>query len=677
MERSKRRWFIITALALCLGLVWLGRSLVLSPAPEITPANVPVSQPTAQPTADATSPSSPPAATEPARETAAPEPDPAVGGGTLQGRVIDAATRLPVKEFELRLLPYSKYMVPSDKPPITRAFKSASGRFAWKSAPVGHWTLLVVARGYQGFELRELNLASGEPTREVVLPLLRGHTLTGRVFDEDSGAAIRDASIRFREAHESWSASFRWTARQVAKSTDDGSFALEGVPAGRLTLSIGAANYAPRDMDVTVREKPSPLEIALSKGGVISGYLASADGTPVTGEVSLQNLEVGGGGFTNRGAESSEFSFEFLPAGRYRLSGHSSLGAAAKEIVLARNEHLEGVALTLSPGRTVRGVVRGLRPEQLAHTMIAVHSVEQPGVQANTQVNEQGWYALHGVAPGRARVDVFAGSRQAHKEITIPADQDLALDFDFPAGFPLHGRVSQRGKPVAGHGVFVKPVKPSQESLYARTSDQGAYEIEGLTAGEYDVFADGIAARRINVLGDTVLDLELPETELAGRVLEQGSDVPIVGVGIHLTGMESATSNVHIYKETDHFGRFALSGLEQGTILLSIYKPGFAMFRERIAYSAPITTKTVRLRRSNGVEIKAQASATGRPRKWLFVVEKLGENTRGISLRINLDENGVGSLPNALGRSTLEIYGGSSTPTVVKEWDGQSIDLKF
>jgi hypothetical protein len=676
MERSKRRWFIIATLALCLGLAWLGRSLVLSPAPEITPANVQVSQPAPQPTADATSPS-PPAATEPARETAAPEPEPAVDGGTLQGRVIDAATRLPVKEFELRLRPYSKYPFPSDKPPITRAFKSASGRFAWKSAPVGTWTLLVVARGYQGFELTELNVVSGKTTREVVLPLLRGQTLTGRVFDEHSGAAIREASIRFREQHEEWY-SRRATARQTVKTKEDGSFALEGVPTGRLTLSVGSPNHAPRELDITVRDKTPPLEIALSKGGAVTGYLASADGTPVVGNVMLQNLESRSSSPGNRGDQTGDFSFQHLPAGRYRLSGNSSVGAATKEIVLAQDEHLEGVVLTLSPGRTVRGFVRGLRPEELAETVVAVHSIDKPGVRASSQVDEQGSYALPGVAPGRAQVTVFGNTRQLHKEISVPADQDLTLNFDFPAGFPLHGRVSQRGKPVAGHNVFVRPAGPSQQTFYnTKTSEQGAYEIEGLTAGEYDVVADGIAPRRINILGDTVLDLELPATELGGRVLEEGSDIPIVGVGIHLTGTEAATTNVHIYKETDHFGRFALSGLEEGAILLSIYKPGFEMFRERIAYSAPITTKTVRLRPSKGVEIKAQADATGRPRKWLFVVEKLGEGARGISLRVILDENGVGSLPNALTRSTLEIYGGSATPSVVKEWDGQPLDLKF
>jgi hypothetical protein len=676
MERSKRRWFIIAALALCLGLVWLRHSLVLPPAPETTRANVQVSQPAPPPTADTTTPSLP-AAAEPARETAAPEPESAVGGGTLQGRVIDAATRLPVKEFELRLRPFSKYPIPSDKPPITRAFNSASGRFAWKSAPVGNWTLLVVARGYQGFELTEVNVVSGKSTREVVLPLLRGHTLMGRVFDEDSGAAVRDASIRFREQHEQWY-SRHATARQTAKTKEDGSFALEGVPAGRLTLSVGAANYAPQDMNITVRDKTPPLEIPLSKGGAVTGYLASADGTPVAGSVMLQNLESRSSNPGNRGDQTGEFSFEHLPAGRYRLSGNSSVGAATKEIVLAQDERLEGVVLTLSPGRTVRGVVRGLRPEQLAETIVAVHSIEKPGVRASSQVNEQGSYALPGVAPGRAQITVFGSTRQLHKEISVPADQDLTLNFDFPAGFPLHGRVSQRGKPVAGHNVFVRPAGPSQQTFYnTRTSEQGAYEIEGLTAGEYDVVADGIAPRRINMLGDTVLDLELPATELGGRVLEEGSDIPIVGVGIHLTGTEAATANVHIYKETDHFGRFALSGLDEGAILLSIYKPGYEMFRERITYSSPITTKTVRLRPSNGVEIKAQVVATGRPRNWLFVVEKSGETLRGISLRVQLDENGVGSLPSALAHSTLEIHGGGPTPTVVKEWDGQSLDLKF
>jgi hypothetical protein len=41
-----------------------------------------------------------------------------------------------------------------------------------------------------------------------------------------------------------------------------------------------------------------------------------------------------------------------------------------------------------------------------------------------------------------------------------------------------------------------------------------------------------------------------------------------------------------------------------------------------------------------------------------------------------LDENGVGSLPKGLAGSTLEISG-AGRQIVVREWDGQPLDLQF
>lgn len=124
----------------------------------------------------------------------------------------------------------------------------------------------------------------------------------------------------------------------------------------------------------------------------------------------------------------------------------------------------------------------------------------------------------------------------------------------------------------------------------------------------------------------------------------------------------------------------ALSGrvIDAATrVPVSIYKPGYEMVRERITYGSPITNMTTRLRQSSGVEVKAQATETGRPRRELFVIEMLGNGTRGIQLRVRLDENGVGSLPSALAGSTLNIHGSSATPAVIREWNAQPLDLKL
>ena len=114
---------------------------------------------------------------------------------------------------------------------------------------------------------------------EIVLPLRRGHRLHGRVYDEVSGAGIASASIGFRESDVGrFEGDFR--SRVRVTSTKNGSFVLEGVPAGRVTLEISAQDYADRELMIAVGDEASPLEIALSAGGMIAGHLAAADGVP-------------------------------------------------------------------------------------------------------------------------------------------------------------------------------------------------------------------------------------------------------------------------------------------------------------------------------------------------------------------------------------------------------------
>jgi hypothetical protein len=241
----------------------------------------------------------------------------------------------------------------------------------------------------------------------------------------------------------------------------------------------------------------------------------------------------------------------------------------------------------------------------------------------------------------------------------------------------LFGRVTHSGRAVVGKLVSVTSSRNlSREPYYeAFTTDKGTYEIAGIAAGDYAVRAEGAAERRMEIRTDTELDIEVPSTELGGRVLEEGSGIPIVAAGVFVIGVQAATASVRIEEETDHFGRFAATGLEAGDVLISVYKPGYEMYRERLNYGSPVTNMAIRLRRSSGVEIRARTASPSR--RHLYVGETLGDITRGVQLRIPLDENGIGSLPSALAGSTLEISGGSVAPMIIQEWNGQPLDLKF
>ena len=379
--------------------------------------------------------------------------------GTLRGRVIDAVTWQPVQEFEVQFHGTQRTKM-GDEAPGMRTFKSADGRFEWEYLPPGKWMVTASAPGYQRFETSGLRIRGGQTTAEIVLPMRPGEQLRGRVYDEVSGAGITAASVGFRESDQGRFEG-NWRSRVRVTTAQDGSFVLDGVPPGRVTLEVSASDHAARELEVAVGDAP-PLEIGLSAGGTIAGRLTAADGvTPVAGMVGLFRVDEGFGG-SIRTTAAGEFSFRHLSEGRYELTGQAEGGSIAHEIVLARNQHVDGLVLALAAGHTIRGLVTGLSPEDLERLRIMLHRDGSAlSSYEGVAVDEHGAYALHGVAPGRVHVlaDVTM-RRQIARTIEVPVDSDVTLNIDFPAGARLSGRVTRAGEPLSG--VWLNP-RPSVE----------------------------------------------------------------------------------------------------------------------------------------------------------------------------------------------------------------------
>lgn len=666
--RGSRIGFVL-ALILCLGLVlW---AVISNRAPEVAQVVDTAAESSQAPSADATD-ATPTAATEPAGVDT-----PSTARGTLRGRVIDAATGDPVREFEVEFH-VLRSRQPGEENPGVRTFRSEDGRFEWPNLLARTWMVTARASDYQRFELMDLQIPQGGATREIVLPLRPGHALRGRVFDEATGLGIPSATISFREPGVGrFEGNFRIRPRILTGK--NGSFVLEGLPPGRVTLEIHANGYAGEERAVVV-EDASSLEIGLSVGGAIAGRLTAADGiTPIAGMAGVFSLDHGYGG-SSRTSKTGEFSFPNLAPGRYQISGQAQDGIAElQEIVLGKNQRIEGLVLALGAGRTIRGVVTGLRPEERRIVRISVqgHDSHAIGAFVEAGVDEQGSYAMHGVQPGRVRVVADVPMRrQVSKTVDVPANADVTVDLDFPVGVRLSGRVTRAERPLPNVWMEARPAAAKQVSGSSFTSKSGEYVIEGLAAGEYRVLAGGQRAQLVHLSGDTVLDFDLSEVHLSGRVLEEAGKAPIVGADVDIWPAGPKSPRIRLHDRTDHFGHFALAGLEPGDFVLTAYKPGYGMLRERISFSAPVADMTLRIRTELGVEIRVHDAGTGRSLDDVVVIEMIGQRN-GSRLQVQLDENGLGYLPAALAGSTLTISSFGYAPVVVNAWNGQQLDLRF
>jgi hypothetical protein len=613
----------------------------------------------------------PPPITEAATANTEPTATATAPGGTFRGQVIDAVTRQPVPQFEIWLAVPQK--VVRNKPQVTRAFRSSDGRFTWTQAPAGNWDITVVAPRYRHFLMDGLNVAVGKTTREVVVPLQLGHLLKGRVFDQVSGAGIADARIGFREADAAYPNFMR---ERYATSKKDGTFEIDGVPGGEMIVKAAAHLYASREITVMVNDDTPSTQIGLSTGGKIAGMVVTASGAPAKGYVTLAGPGTPDGGLELD--ETGGFIFANRPAGSYRLLANTSAGGARLELELAENEIREDIVLKVGEGRSVRGVIKGLRAEQLDRTFISVWP-ESMRSQLSARPDGQGGYRVNGIPPGRARVNLDADmSHHFDKTIDVPADKDVVLDIVFPPGVRLSGRITQAAKPVAATTVWVGSADGKAETGYrSRTAEDGRYEIQGVPPGEYRVTVHEGTSRLVTIASDMVVDIDMPLVELGGRVVEDGGTTPIVGVGVHVIGIEHKTALVGRYKESDDFGNFQLIGLEPGELLLSVYKPGYEMHREKISYSSPITNKAIRLRKSAGVKVNVRRVSFAGPLERFYMRETLPNIERGIGLWVTVDRDGVGYLPSELAGSSLKITFSGAPPIVIEKWNGQPLDLKL
>jgi len=631
------------------------------------------------PSAAATQPASTPAPAETDNTDVGPQPSvPAVS--TLRGRVIDAVSREPVREFELRFAEWGRSS--NQRTPGPQKFQTGDGRFEWPQLPPGRWSLIAEAAGYQRFFLQSVELIGGRTTSEVVVPLVRGHAVRGRVYDLASNTGIASASITYHPAGEGFYQG-NWRLRAETQSAKDGTFVLNGLPQGRITLDVGASNYSSRELDLTVDDDTPPLEIGLSGGGIISGRITASDGvTTVAGWAGLYRIEVSGSpGGEGRTNEAGEFSFPSLAPGKYRLTGRGPGGSATRELTIAEGERIEGLILALRAGGTLRGRVTGLRPEDMKRLNITLTPDGEMGVGAEASINERGEYELRNARPGRGRLSADVNMRrQLARMIDMPANTDMTVDFDFPRGARISGRVTQRGKPVAGAWLEPRPVEPGKDDdlfLYgAATAPSGHYVLEDVPPGEYTIRIDGYKSRPFQVAGDTVFDIDA-SPQLAGRILEDNGKVPIAEAQLGVWPADPKTSRMWAFDHSDHYGRFALAGLEPRDLVMTVYKPGYAMFRERIVFSTPILDMTIRLRRDAGVEVRAYDAASGKPLSSLRAMEMLGDRPAVVQVPVPLDAKGVGYIPAALAGATVDFWAEGYARQSVSAWDGERLDLKF
>jgi hypothetical protein len=194
---------------------------------------------------------------------------------TLSGRVVSALDGRPVARAEVSL--ETAFPGDDDDDGIDDARTDSEGRFAFRNLPPALYKLKTNHGEYIPAELGPLAAEEGAAVEDVIIKVVPGFALPGRVLDAGTGAAVPAArvSVNFRAER------FGPSVLRSASTGPDGAFRLAAPARGKYYVTVKARDYLKFVAESFLSEEPARLDIELTKGGAIAGSVLDPDGRPV------------------------------------------------------------------------------------------------------------------------------------------------------------------------------------------------------------------------------------------------------------------------------------------------------------------------------------------------------------------------------------------------------------
>jgi hypothetical protein len=357
-----------------------------------------------------------------------------------------------------------------------------------------------------------------------------------------------------------------------------GDFRWEGLEPGRYSLFVqapGRATWKRTDLDLLPGSEVS-LAVSLDPGGVIRGFVVDREsGAVIEGAlvVSLDDMPAqvvsmtteefpsAGRAFTFSAADGS-FELKSMSTGRHQLRAgggdHACSWIDSPPVTVGGVS--SGVLLELSSGGAVTGHAKRSdgTPWEGARVVASRYdgSAEMGTMSYRPVVtDEEGHYLADHLAPGMYVVLFFGDGGLDEVDyrpefVPVRVSEGATARVDFPlksGGASLSGTVRDgQGDPIPNASVYLlADIVPT--SWVAATADrEGRYEIEGIEAGSYRLFA-GAGATMVRV-GDVTLedggretlDAVLDGHSLEIEVTDSSSGDPLSGVTLLLLSDEVA-----------------------------------------------------------------------------------------------------------------------------------------
>ncbi|HSF19580.1 MAG TPA: carboxypeptidase regulatory-like domain-containing protein [Vicinamibacteria bacterium] len=545
-------------------------------------------------------------------------------GRAIEGVVIDARTREPVagarvEAFGVR--PPGAF-APATSPGLgqVRAATNEDGRFRLQGLPATSVTVKASAEGYGRLEV---NVAADEDRTE--LAVLPGVGIRGVVLGPDD-EPLEGANVVALQRRRGMS----WWPSPIYDETDaSGAFALFGVESERYRILVTHEELAFRLVpDVVVESADVELDpIRLDYGRSIVGRFVDVDGEPVSGTVSIGDLDgewtpVSLMGLAASTEEEGRFRIDHLPPAEYALTFEASGFVAAHETFYleARAEPYDLGEIVFGDGLAISGFVvdeSGVpieNAEVTAGSSAFMVDFARGAVSSGHAVtSSNGTFEIVGLEAKEYRLAATApGFVNDFREETVEAGAtDVVLVLE--RGGSIRARVvDEEGTAIEHVEVSLTPAPRTRRAGMGRSveSEGGRILLEHLLMGEYvvSVSSQGLRPTRL-----TRVEIESGEvTDLGTVVLTAGGSIrgwvldpddnPLPGARAR-----AGTGTRYFEHEapTDAAGYFEIAGLEDGVVDVHVSHSDYAdAVAQDVEVRAEAGPATIRVRMTRGGRIE-------------------------------------------------------------------------
>jgi len=567
-------------------------------------------------------------ASSPAVAVTAPAVDVAVvltAGTGLSGRVLLEESPEPVAPASVRVLrqveasalkPWEpKYVTVREtraEPPDARF---AAGNLEPGIYRVEAWT----EDGKFGFR-DGVRIEKGRPPAPVVVRVMAGWAIRGRVVDGRNGLPLEGATVALRTGADQ-------PGPHRASTDGLGHFRIDGVGAGFHSLLVVARGFAPQIVDsVEVKAASDAVleDVVLLVGSKLSGTVTGPEGEARAGVRLTLESAILGGTREERTDEQGRFSFANVSPGSYLLIADDGLtGQFAR-----RQERLvtvkEGKDLVISLGTGKGSILMGRITSAgapVGHAeiaaLLAAGEIERRRQVIRTKSDAEGNYVFTDIPTGDHLLTVtlpWSGKNPVRFGARVPPGPVTILDlilpdsgiegrtFDIDSGLPLQGALLRLTRDTGGaEGTFLAAL--TREMGEIRSGKDGAFRFPALPPGEYriDAYRDGygqtnVVAIRVLPGGFTPVRMEMPPAGvLAGRVVDDRGR-PVTTARVRFVDIDGEVATRRPWYPVDAEGHFRIGELRTGTYTVEAQAPGFARAEKFEAEVFPGGGVTITLR---------------------------------------------------------------------------------